>query len=274
MPQDTMPSRYPLHTRGPPESPWKPKGQNGQTGQDDEIRIIGGVQPAPNSIKYIVSIQTRLRQHFCGGSLITKYWVLTAAHCNKGIDNMMVVAGDYTRGIYEGTEQEIFPQVLIPHPEYNSVTNNNDIMLIKLQVPVWLNNYISIIVLPRQDATRAPGSMCRVSGWGSTRPQGGSIPSVLQTVKLPIVSSEQCNSSMSYNGSITKHMICAGYSTGGKDACQGDSGGPLVCDGLLYGIVSWGIGCAMPTFPGVYTAVSNYRAWIEDAVFSFYRRCN
>uniref|UniRef100_A0A3B4B613 trypsin n=1 Tax=Periophthalmus magnuspinnatus TaxID=409849 RepID=A0A3B4B613_9GOBI len=233
-------------------------------------RIIDGYDPVPHSIKYIVSIQTRLRQHFCGGSLITKYWVLTAAHCNKRIDNMMVVAGDHTLRIYEGTEQEIFPQVLVPHPEFNSQTNNNDIMLIKLQVPVWLNNFVSIIILPRQDATLAPGSMCRVSGWGSINPEGDGISSILQTVKLPIVSSEQCNSSTSYNGYITKHMLCAGYSTGGKDACKGDSGGPLVCDGLLYGVVSWGNECAMPGYPGVYTAVSIYRSWIENTVFSFY----
>lgn len=45
---------------------------------------------------------------------------------------MMIVAGDYSLTIYEGTEQEILPQLLVPHPEYNNTTNNNDIMLIKV----------------------------------------------------------------------------------------------------------------------------------------------
>lgn len=186
---------------------------------------------------------------------------------------MLVVAGDYTLNIYEGTEQEIFPQDLIPHPEHNSQSKNHDIMLIKLQVPVYLNNYISIIIMPRQDAERMEGVMCRVTGWGHTSPTRGTVPPVPHTVQLPIISRDTCNSSSSYNGAITNQMMCAGYMAGGKDACQGDSGGPLVCDGLLYGIVSWGTGCADPHFPGVYTMVSKYRKWIDSTVFSFHRSC-
>uniref|UniRef100_A0A8C1LPX0 trypsin n=1 Tax=Cyprinus carpio TaxID=7962 RepID=A0A8C1LPX0_CYPCA len=80
--------------------------------------------------------------------------------------------------------------------------------------------------------------------------------SVLLSVKLPIVSTSKCNSSNSFSGNITTNMICAGSSTGGKDACKGDSGGPLVCDGRVYGLVSWGNVCGDSRFPGVYTAVS------------------
>uniref|UniRef100_A0A7N8XN44 trypsin n=1 Tax=Mastacembelus armatus TaxID=205130 RepID=A0A7N8XN44_9TELE len=237
-------------------------------------RIVGGYAPVPHSIKYIVSIQTTERQHFCGGALINKYWVITAAHCDQGLSKMMIIAGDYSLTIYEGTEQEIMPQLLVPHPEYNSTTNNNDIMLIKLRAPVYLNSYVSIALLPRQGASIVEGSLCRVSGWGYTSPSGSQIPSTLRTVKLPIVSTQRCNSSESFNGDITENMLCAGYSTGGKDACQGDSGGPLVCEGRLYGVVSWGRGCADAQFPGVYTAVSKFRRWIDSTIFSYYSRCN
>ncbi|KAK5864273.1 hypothetical protein PBY51_001227 [Eleginops maclovinus] len=236
-------------------------------------RIVGGYAPVPYFIKYMVSIQTMQRQHRCGGALINKYWVLTAAHCNIGVNKMMIVAGDYSLAIYEGTEQQILPQLLVPHPGYNSNNTDSDIMLIKLKAPVYLNSYVSIALLPRHGASIAEGRMCRVSGWGYTSPTGGQIPSTLRTATLPIVSSETCNSSESFAGRITENMICAGFSTGGRDACKGDSGGPLVCEGRIYGLVSWGKGCADPQYPGVYTAVSKFRRWIDNTIFSYYSRC-
>ncbi|XP_051517868.1 trypsin [Myxocyprinus asiaticus] len=235
-------------------------------------RVVGGYIPSPYSIKYIVSIQSAAGQHFCGGTLINKYWVLTAAHCNIGAANMRIVAGDYSVGVYEGTEQFCRPLLLIPHPQYNKATYNADIMLIKLQTQVYLNSYVSLAPLPRQDSVVSMGRVCRVSGWGFTTPTGG-IPQTLRTVKLPIVSTAVCNSTESFNGNITENMICAGYSAGGKDACKGDSGGPLVCEGRIYGIVSWGNGCADAQYPGVYTSVSRFRQWIDRTIFGFYGRC-
>lgn len=85
---------------------------------------------------------------------------------------------------------------------------------------MYLNSYVSIALLPRQGAYVAEGRVCRVSGWGYTSPSGGQIPSTLRTITLPIVSTEKCNSSESFNGNITENMLCAGFSTGGKDACQ------------------------------------------------------
>jgi trypsin len=59
-------------------------------------------------------------------------------------------------------------------------------------------------------------------------------------------------------------MICGGVPEGGKDACQGDSGGPLVVDGDLVGIVSWGLSCVLPDYPGVYSNVANLKDFITE----------
>ncbi|KAF7660224.1 hypothetical protein LDENG_00286220 [Lucifuga dentata] len=187
---------------------------------------------------------------------------------------MMIVAGDYTINNFNGTEQYSKPQRLVTHPTYNRSTNNADLMLIKLRVPMVLNSYVSLVPLPRQGTGVTEGWVCRVSGWGYIGLGGDhQAPLTLRTVKVPIFSTARCNSSEVFRGNITANMICAGFSTGGKDACKGDSGGPLVCGGHVYGVVSWGNGCGDAKFPGVYTAVSKFRRWIDQTIYSSYLRC-
>jgi secreted trypsin-like serine protease len=85
---------------------------------------------------------------------------------------------------------------------------------------------------------------------------------------VPKMSHQQCVSS--YEDLIVPSMMCCGYTYGGHDACSGDSGGSVVAQvngkgpWFIYGITSWGIGCAEPNKPGVYTVVSMYREWIRS----------
>lgn len=94
--------------------------------------------------------------------------------------------------------------------------------------------------------------------------EGGMTSPKLMRVSVPIVSRTKCEEAYKGLSTITSRMICAGYTEGGKDSCQGDSGGPLTANGTLYGIVSWGYGCAKPEYPGVYTNVANLRSWIKE----------
>ena len=96
---------------------------------------------------------------------------------------------------------------------------------------------------------------------------GGSSPQTCQYVRVPAITNAACNSD--YNGAITDSMICAGYpGVGEKDACQGDSGGPFVCnDGgkaVVAGVVSWGNGCALADYPGVYARTTYVLDWIKS----------
>uniref|UniRef100_A0A8C5SEG4 Peptidase S1 domain-containing protein n=1 Tax=Laticauda laticaudata TaxID=8630 RepID=A0A8C5SEG4_LATLA len=108
----------------------------------------------------------------------------------------------------------------------------------------------------------------QTQGWDSTSShlftRIVNYPDLLQCLNAPILSDEECNAA--YPGQITPNMVCVGYLEGGKDSCQGDSGGPVVCNEKLQGIVSWGIGCALPGYPGVYTKVCRYINWIDKTI--------
>ncbi|KAM4636189.1 trypsin [Discoglossus pictus] len=225
---------------------------------DDDDKIVGGYTCAKNSVPYIVSLNSGY--HFCGGSLINNLWVVSAAHCYKS--SVQVRLGEHNIVVSEGTEQFISSSRVIRHSGYNSRTLDNDIMLIKLSSAATLNSYVKAVALP--SGCSAAGTSCLISGWGNTLSSGTNYPDLLQCVSAPILTSAQCSSA--YPGEITANMICVGYIEGGKDSCQGDSGGPVVCNGQLQGIVSWGYGCALRNYPGVYTKVCNYVSWIQNTI--------
>jgi hypothetical protein len=142
----------------------------------------------------------------------------------------------------------------------------NDVMLLKLEHPVNFTDAISPICLPVPFTKIPGGRRCFSTGWGALE-AGGSSPDVLMQVLLPIIDNEVCNQAGWYDGVIDDTMVCAGYQQGGRDTCQGDSGGPLVCYNddawVLYGVVSWGYGCAATNHPGLYGRVSPYLRWMN-----------
>jgi trypsin len=159
------------------------------------------------------------------------------------------------------------PQRFIIHPSYTPSTNDNDIGLVELGTAV---TSVSPIAYDDTSSSLATNTQTKVAGWGnmSTSPYSFDrvFPSNLMEALVPIVSTSLCNSSISYDGTITSNMICAGYMKSTRDSCQGDSGGPLIVNNTLVGIVSWGNGCAKDNFPGVYTKIQNYKGWIESYV--------
>ncbi|XP_031144573.2 transmembrane protease serine 9 [Sander lucioperca] len=226
----------------------------------EDDKIVGGYECTPYSQAHQVSLNSGY--HFCGGSLVNKNWVVSAAHCYKS--RVEVRMGEHNIKVTEGNEQFISSSRVIRHPKYNSYNIDNDIMLIKLSKPATINQYVKPVALPTSCAPA--GTMCKVSGWGNTM-SSTADGNKLQCLDIPILSKRDCDNS--YPGMITESMFCAGYLEGGKDSCQGDSGGPVVCNGELQGVVSWGYGCAQKNNPGVYAKVCLFNEWLETTMATY-----
>ena len=232
-------------------------------------KIIGGTTASIS--EYPWQILFRSGDYMCGGTLVSRDWVVTAAHCTKEsnganipIDEMFIVAGA-TNPFTSGVGQAYRVSQVIVHENFNRQALTNDIALLKLESSVNVLNSSPVRLITAGDVDEGatnPGVMSWVTGWGLTNVSPNEFPTNLQRVQLPIVSNAQASTVW---GSIPSGVLMAGYLNGNKDACNGDSGGPLVVgvDGVnkLAGIVSWGSeNC--DTYSG-FTKVSDFTNWIR-----------
>jgi len=232
-----------------------------------QARIPGGTPvPSIDDYPWMASIGFERSNgsifSFCGGSLIAPDWIVTAAHC-KVQPGDKVILGRLRLSTDAGVVHDVAES--ISHPDYNPSTNDSDIALLRL---VTSSDQDTIALIGADELGANPEADYTITGWGLLE-EGGEASDVLMEVTVPILSNPVCAFHYGDAGvGITANMLCAAED--GKDSCQGDSGGPGMIsdpnlgDFRLAGVVSFGIGCARPDFPGVYTRVSNFLTWIKD----------
>uniref|UniRef100_A0A8C1MQI3 Transmembrane serine protease 4b n=1 Tax=Cyprinus carpio TaxID=7962 RepID=A0A8C1MQI3_CYPCA len=226
-----------------------------------EDRIVGGVDTEIEHWPWQVSLQWNY-QHVCGGALLSRRWIISAAHCftvqKQELKRWTVVLGQTQVAASRGVSIEM----IVVHSYYSRLSNDYDIAMLKLTWPVTVGESILPVCLPPHQLSVK--EMLVVTGWGLLK-EKGELPSVLQKASVPLIDRSECSKPSVYGSAITPRMLCAGFLEGNIDACQGDSGGPLVYLSSrwhIMGIVSWGVGCARDGKPGVYTDVSQLLNWI------------
>jgi len=260
-------------------------------------RIIGGKDAS--SIPWIVPLvrsymplQNMFYGRFCGGSIIHENWVLTAAHCLEGLDpsDLYVVGGVVDLTDTSNAQQRNVHSIRI-HEDYDDRYLWNDIALLELESPFCLDDHVAMIDAATDDDPYVTGQMYTVAGWGvrAYDPNWQDMDNfdwdtstALQELEgYPHQDEDYCddfwqNWAGGFDLFDATIQLCAG-GIAGQDSCFGDSGGPLWMDvndiPVLYGIVSYGTGCASND-PTVNTRVSAFQAWIESYIGKPYSEFN
>ncbi|KAJ8383550.1 hypothetical protein AAFF_G00219300 [Aldrovandia affinis] len=213
------------------------------TGQQ-ESGIVNGREAKPHSRPYMVSVQEE-NQHICGGFLVSKSFVMTAAHCLTWVEVKLYHI----------------------HPGFNADTLDDDIMLLQLKNAVKESKKVKLIDLPKRDKDEKPKTVCSVAGWGANKTNGIASRRLMEA-NVTVVDRKVCRKIWGKKP-ITPRMMCAGGSADNRGFCRGDSGGPLVCKGTAVGVVSFNArNCDAPKKPNVYTQISKYLSWIKCIIGS------
>ncbi|XP_030564145.1 venom protease-like [Drosophila novamexicana] len=241
--------------------------------------IVGGTPAEPKEFPHMARLGNRDSSNktnwLCGGTLISKRLVLTAAHClysTRGAINVVRLGElDFASDKDDAQPEDFGVQKIIEHPGYNYTILYNDIALLQLDRAVSFSVYKHPACLPFHDGQDSENFIA--IGWGHQRFAASKESTKLLKVQLKNFGTEclaTTNLNELPNGYNVSTMLCIG-SPENKDTCNGDSGGPVLnyhdeypCMYHVMGVTSVGIGCDTGNVPSIYTRVHFYLDWIKQ----------
>jgi trypsin len=217
--------------------------------------IVGGTTASTAQTPWAIALNNSRSPspsgQYCGATLVKANKIVTAAHCvTQPMSTYTAIQGRDNLNTTTGRTSKI--SKIWKDPQYGQVPGH-DVAVLTLSTP-----FTGVATLPLESSRSADavGAQSTVYGWGNT--EGTGPADRFQKVLVPVLGDAHCSDVYAAYDYVSNGEICAGYKQGGKDSCQGDSGGPLVLNGRLFGVVSWGIGCADAGNPGVYAEVASY----------------
>ncbi|XP_044756337.1 chymotrypsin-2-like isoform X2 [Coccinella septempunctata] len=223
--------------------------------------------------------------HICGGTILTKSFILTAAHCVVHVHpidltwnvqdplEFNIVAGQTVLDLGECQFHDV--KKIYVHSGYNHTRMSNDIALLEIFGLLEWTKYTQVAeIFSKVHSPFESHDFCTAIGWGSTEvPEKGHSSAIqgkntLQQVDLHPSLHSTCESFFSPAPHLFDSTKLCVITNEDKDTCVGDSGGPLICNGVQYGITSFGLGCAQLNMPGVFTNISAFHDWIYGVLNS------